>query len=112
LGENYGHVIVEGAAAGCPVIISDRTQWLGLKNQGVGWDIPLEDVAQWRNVLQNCIDMSSQEYRIVSQRAAEFGRSVMNSRSNLEANIELFRRVLNVAGSSVPNEPLSTGVSR
>lgn len=111
LGENYGHVIIEGAAAGCPVIISDRTQWLGLEKQGVGWDIPLEESSRWREVLQACVDMSDQDYRVISQRAAEFGRAVMNSRSNLEANIELFRRALNPAGNSF-TVPLATGVSR
>lgn len=30
-GENYGHAIVESFLAGCPVIISDRTPWRGLR---------------------------------------------------------------------------------
>ncbi len=111
LGENYGHVIIEGAAAGCPVVISDRTQWLGLEKQGVGWDISLDDVSRWRQVLQACVDMPEQEYRMISQRAAEFGRAVMNSRENLEANVELFRRALNLAPDRL-RESLSTGVSR
>lgn len=111
LGENYGHVIIEGAAAGCPVIISDRTQWLGLERQGVGWDIPLDDVSRWRRVLQACVDMPEQEYSTMSQKAAEFGWGVMNSRENLEANVELFRRALNSAPAGIP-ESLATGVSR
>ncbi|MDT8070304.1 MAG: glycosyltransferase family 4 protein [Terriglobia bacterium] len=94
LGENYGHVIIEGAAAGCPIIISNRTQWLGLSSQCVGWDIPLENTAEWRRVLQACVHMPEAEYRIMSQKASEFGRSVMNSKSNLEANVALFRRAL------------------
>ncbi|HEU5402770.1 MAG TPA: glycosyltransferase family 4 protein [Terriglobales bacterium] len=111
LGENYGHVIIEGAAAGCPVVISDRTQWVGLEKQGVGWDIPLDDLPRWRQVLQECIDMPELEYRMFSQRAAEFGRAVMNNQDNLDANIELFRRALNsFHGGS--RESLATGVSR
>src|SRR5208283_1031370 len=31
LGENYGHVISEALAAGCPALISDRTPWRGLE---------------------------------------------------------------------------------
>lgn len=110
LGENYGHVIIEGAAAGCPVIISDRTQWLGLEKKGVGWDIPLDNVARWRQILQTCVDMPGEEYRMISLRAAEFGRAVMNSRDNLEANVDLFRRALNPQ-TEPSREPLS-GVSR
>ncbi len=111
LGENYGHVIIEGAAAGCPVVISDRTQWLGLEKRGAGWDIPLGDVSRWRQVLQTCVDMPEKEYRMISQTAAEFGRGVMNNRENLEANVELFRRALNAAPDRV-GESLATGASR
>ncbi len=111
LGENYGHVIIEGAAAGCPVVISNRTQWLGLEQQGVGWDIALDDVARWRQVLQTCVDMPEQEYRKMSQKSTEFGRAIMHSRENLEANVELFRQAL--ASSTRPSaEPLSAGAPR
>lgn len=94
LGENYGHVIIEGAAAGCPVVISNRTQWLGLTEKGVGWDLALDDVATWRTVLQECVDMDEDRFKSMSERASEFGRSVMNNAANLEANIELFRRAV------------------
>lgn len=104
LGENYGHVIIEGAAAGCPVVISDRTQWFGLQTKGVGWDIPLEQHSVWRSVLQGCIDMPDEEYRYYSQRASDFGRSVMSSRESLEMNLELFRQALpaDVRGERTP----------
>jgi glycosyltransferase involved in cell wall biosynthesis len=111
LGENYGHAIIEGAAAGCPLVISDRTQWLGLEQQGVGWDLPLDEISRWRQVLQTCVDMGQQDYRTISHRAAEFGRAVMSSKANLEANVALFRRALNPAPRPA-TEPLSTGASR
>ncbi|MGE5112427.1 MAG: glycosyltransferase family 4 protein [Acidobacteriaceae bacterium] len=111
LGENYGHAIIEGAAAGCPVVISDRTQWLGLEEQGVGWDISLDDGPRWQKVLQACVDMPQQEYMAISRKAGEFGRSVMNSKSNLEANVELFRRALGSAGVA-PRETMPAGVSQ
>ncbi len=111
LGENYGHAIIEGAAAGCPVVISDRTQWRGLSSQGAGWDIPLEDTPSWRRVLQSCVDMPGEQYAAISSRASELGRSVMNSKSNLEANIELFQRAVQAVRNST-HETLSAGVSR
>jgi glycosyltransferase involved in cell wall biosynthesis len=105
LGENYGHVIIEGAAAGCPVIISDRTQWLGLAEKGIGWDIALHDPLAWRSALQACVDMGEPEYRAISVRAAEFGQSIMKSTENLRANLELFNHAVS-GRSSVPERVL------
>lgn len=94
LGENYGHVIIEAAAAGCPVVISNRTQWQGLAEKRVGWDIALEDTETWRSVLQQCVDMPQERYDGLSAQAAEFGNSVIQSPENLDANIALFQRVV------------------
>ena len=49
LGENYGYVIAEALAAGCPVLISDQTPWRGLAADGCGWDLPLEPEQAWRD---------------------------------------------------------------
>lgn len=106
LGENYGHVIVEAAAAGCPVVISDRTQWLGLRDQNSGWDISLEDRARWRSILQGCVDMVGEQYESMAESASRFGRSVMQSRENLNANVDLFRRTIQgkvVTGANAPS---------
>ena len=69
LGENFGHVIFESLAVGCPVLISDKTPWRGLEEKGVGWDVPLGDVARFRAILQECVDMDSEAYASLSQRA-------------------------------------------
>ena len=50
LGENFGHIIVEAWAAGCPVLISDRTPWRQLTSQGLGWDVPLDHEAWIRAI--------------------------------------------------------------
>lgn len=42
-GENFGHVIYEALAAGCVPVISDRTPWLDLKENGCGYVLPLEN---------------------------------------------------------------------
>jgi glycosyltransferase involved in cell wall biosynthesis len=47
LGENYGYVIAEALAAGCPVLTSDQTPWRGLATDGCGWDLPLEPAGPW-----------------------------------------------------------------
>lgn len=42
LGENFGHAIVEALGAGRQVIISDKTPWKDLKENGAGYSLPLE----------------------------------------------------------------------
>ena len=50
-GENYGHVIFEALAAGCIPIISDRTPWNDIEEQGVGYVVDLLDEDKFRVIL-------------------------------------------------------------
>ena len=61
-GENFGHSIFEAMLSGKPVIISDKTPWIGLEKKNIGWDIPLEDREKWVNILEYCACMKEQEY--------------------------------------------------
>jgi glycosyltransferase involved in cell wall biosynthesis len=72
LGENFGHVMPEAFSAGCPVLISDQTPWLGLKEKGVGWDLPLNDGGAWTDAFQQCVRMGADEYEKFSKRARQF----------------------------------------
>lgn len=91
LGENYGHVICESLAAGCPVLISDRTPWRGLEELGVGWDLPLENPERWKEVLQRCVDMGEEEHRAMRERARAYAKEKMEDPAAVEANRRLFR---------------------
>lgn len=42
-GENYGHAILESFMNACPVVISNKTPWLGLEAKKIGWDLPLDE---------------------------------------------------------------------
>lgn len=72
LGENFGHVFIEALAAGCPLIISDRTPWLDLEKREVGWDLPLEAADKWIDVLKRCLRMDNELYTKVSSNARAF----------------------------------------
>lgn len=89
-GENFGHVILESLLAGCPVLLSDQTPWRGLADKGVGWDLSLDAPEQIRHVLQYCIDMGDEEFQEMSQRAREYGRSVVEAPETVERNRALF----------------------
>ncbi len=91
LGENYSHVICEALSAGCPVLISDRTPWRNLQEKGVGWDVPLEDEAGFRSILQQCVDADGEWYAGLGARAAEYGIQASSDPSIIEENRKMFR---------------------
>ena len=75
IGENFGHVIVEAWAAGCPVMVSDRTPWRGLMSRGLGWDLPL-DHAAWAVAIDECLEMSAGPHLALRRRVREHARRV------------------------------------
>jgi glycosyltransferase involved in cell wall biosynthesis len=76
-GENFGHVIVEAWAAGCPVLVSDRTPWRRLSEQGTGWDVPLEP-DRWVEAMHRLIALGNDELLAMRKRAIERARQVWN----------------------------------
>lgn len=75
LGENFGHVFIEGLSAGCPIIASDRTPWLNLEEKGIGWDIPLENPNLWLEKLNYCLNMEQTEYSKLSEKSRNYAVS-------------------------------------
>jgi len=47
LGENFGHVVAESLAAGCPVVCSTGTPWTDLLRGGCGAALEIGDPAIW-----------------------------------------------------------------
>jgi glycosyltransferase involved in cell wall biosynthesis len=88
--ENFGHAIVEAFLAGRPVITSDQTPWLGLATLGVGFDLPLQNTAAWREALQICVDMDAATYERASTRSRLFGNQIASTDTTTE-NLRLFR---------------------
>jgi glycosyltransferase involved in cell wall biosynthesis len=90
LGENFGHAITEALAAGCPVIISDRTPWRKLEARGVGWDIPLSEPDRFRTVLVRLVAMNHEEHRRWSDAARAYAAKLAADPGTLDANRRLF----------------------
>jgi glycosyltransferase involved in cell wall biosynthesis len=72
LGENFGHVFVEALAVGCPLLISDRTPWVELESKRIGWDLPLENLQRWVEIINYCINLDDANYTILSASARNF----------------------------------------
>jgi glycosyltransferase involved in cell wall biosynthesis len=97
LSENFGHVVQEALAAGCPVLVSDTTPWRGLEEARAGWDLPL-DADVWVRALQRCVDMGPDAH--AGLRAGAVARARAQSAPDAAAHqtIELFR---SVAGQTI-----------
>ncbi len=94
-GENYGHVIAESIACGTPVLLSDQTPWRNLKNEGVGWDLSLNDgVNTFRDAIEAAARTVGQERLIWRKKVLDFAKRKLNDPSLLKANRELFFRAI------------------
>lgn len=90
LGENYGHVIAEAMAAGCAPLISDRTPWRDLANHGVGWDLPLDDLAGFRRIIENCANEDPARRRVRREAAVTWIGAVDADWEGIRKNASLF----------------------
>jgi len=90
LGENFGHVIHESLAMGCPVLISDRTPWRHLEADGVGWDLPLNEPGRFTTVLQQCQDADEAWLSGVSKRARQYAFNRSSAKELINDNRNLF----------------------
>lgn len=78
LGENFGHVFIEALAAGCPLLISDRTPWLELEEKKIGWDLSLEKPEAWFDKLSYCISLDDINYTGLSAGSRKFAENWLN----------------------------------
>jgi glycosyltransferase involved in cell wall biosynthesis len=72
--ENYGYVILEALAASCPVLISDRTPWQAIPDEGAGWIAPLHDDAAFAQALRDAAAMDEAAYASYRQSAHQLAR--------------------------------------
>lgn len=68
-GENFGHSILESLLNGCPVLISNKTPWLNLERENVGWDIDLGNPSQFAEKIQLAVELSGENYLKMSEKA-------------------------------------------
>ena len=94
MGENFGHVFIEALAAGCPLLISDRTPWINLEEKNIGWDLPLEQPEKWRNKLNQCIKMNQASYSLLSNNARQYAVRWIVDPEHLEDTLRVLQNSL------------------
>lgn len=90
-GENFGHVVFEAIASGCPILISDTTPWRGLEKLRIGWDIDLQEKDRFKAVLQELIDMPKEAHQQYVKNAMNYASQYANDPHILQANRVLFQ---------------------
>lgn len=90
-GENYGHVIAEALCAALPIVISDTTPWRNLQQQGVGWDLPLNNPTAFSAALDELAAMPPEQYMEMRQNVLAWAKNKFSQRDAIEANIAIFK---------------------
>lgn len=101
LNENFGYVFIEGLAAGCPLLISDRTVWDEIETNNAGWRIPLEDEQAWIDKINYCIAMEDDEYQKMSVAARAYSEKWLDDPKFDEATAKVLQRALNGKSNQV-----------
>ena len=91
--ENFGYVIIESLAAGCPVLLSDKVSWNEVEDAGAGWLVPLTNKPEWRASVERCVWIDSNEYRTMSFSAREFAVRYLIAEEPTEVNRVMFDSV-------------------
>lgn len=92
--ESFGHTILEALQAGCPVLISDRTPWKDLADEGVGWDVPLEEPRRFRERLQDWVNADESAYRETARRAHDYGERHSARRESVRRSVRMFEQLV------------------
>jgi len=94
LGENYGHVITEAFCAGVPVLISDRTPWRGLREMGVGWDLPLEQPGLFASVIKEMSSLTNEELMQMRRDVLAWAKARFSDGEVVRNNINMFKEIV------------------
>ena len=89
-----GLSLVEAMAAGCGLVISDRTSWNDIEIDGIGWELSLDNKDIWREQLKYCINLNQAEFAKVSRAARDHAMKWLGDPSLEAATSALFEHAL------------------
>ncbi len=89
-GENFGHVIFESFLAGRPVLISDQTPWLHLQKEHAGWDLSLQNMAAFTEVLDKVGNYNQDAFDVYAKGAWQYAANYINNKLSRQQYFKLF----------------------
>ena len=108
-GENYGHAVFEALAAGLPVLLSDQTPWRGLREKGIGWDLPLGSPGGFVAVIEEQARMSPAEMLAQRARAQEYALQVADDGVAVSQSRSVFLELISQHAASRRAQSASAG---
>lgn len=90
LSENFGHVIVEALAVGCPVIISDQVPWIDVEKYNAGWALPLDKPEKFEAAIQNIVEIDN----IAENKMRVGSQNYFNQKLQISKLRQSYQRVL------------------
>lgn len=103
LNENFGYVFIEALAAGCPLLISDRTVWSDLEDRGAGWRIPLEDPDGYTRAIRECLEMTDEGFQAMAARARQYALDQIADPRYTQATANVLSRAMDIASLPANN---------
>lgn len=88
--ENYGHIIVEALQHARPVVLSDQTPWRGLREEGVGFDIPLSDKQAFAEAIAALAALDQVRFDAMSISCRDYISKKLNTEKIKEHYLRLF----------------------
>jgi glycosyltransferase involved in cell wall biosynthesis len=89
-GENFGHSIFEALLAGRPILISDQTPWMGMREKMTGWDLPLSDTQAFTRAIEEAAGWDQSEFDKWSQAAWSYAHNFINNPGLKSQYLKLF----------------------
>jgi glycosyltransferase involved in cell wall biosynthesis len=80
--ENFGYVVLEALAAGCPVLVSERTIWTSEIDNKAGRAIPLDQKDVWESALKEFVGLGHAEYSKMSVTARQVAATWLSRPEN------------------------------
>lgn len=91
-GENFGQIIYETLSIGRPVLISDQTPWLNLKEINAGFDVNINSTKGLEDALNKIYSLNDEDWRVLCKGALNLATNYNNTSRN--KTLDLFNNAL------------------